>query len=154
MLLFWVDRTLLTCLSNAVEEEKLSEDIDQMFELTRIIVLVLAGLVPNLTEDKSRGVYSSLFLQLLFTDISEKCATSSTTRQYPSSRFPFRLLSPRLLSILRLSRQIFTPVSCIFSPLSSRHHHVKPQSSHKHSQSSNDSLQASRPILNQERALS
>jgi hypothetical protein len=41
--------------SNAVEEEKLSEDIDQLFELTRIIVLVLAGLVPNLTEDKTRG---------------------------------------------------------------------------------------------------
>jgi HEAT repeat-containing protein 5 len=37
-----------------VEEEKLSEDIDQLFELTRIIVLVLAGLVPNLTEDRSR----------------------------------------------------------------------------------------------------
>jgi hypothetical protein len=40
------------------EEEKLSDDIDQMFELTRIIVLVLAGLVPNLTEDKSRGMFS------------------------------------------------------------------------------------------------
>jgi hypothetical protein len=38
-------------------EEGLSEDIDQMFELTRIIVLVLAGLVPNLTEDKSRGMF-------------------------------------------------------------------------------------------------
>lgn len=47
----WAD-----CCSNAVEEEKLSDDIDQMFELTRIIVLVLAGLVPNLTEDKSRGM--------------------------------------------------------------------------------------------------
>ena len=37
-----------------VEDDKLSEDIDQLFELTRIIVLVLAGLVPNLTEDKGR----------------------------------------------------------------------------------------------------
>jgi hypothetical protein len=46
---------VLTVSSNAVEEEKLSEDIDQMFELTRIIVLVLAGLIPNLTEDKARG---------------------------------------------------------------------------------------------------
>ncbi|OCL07186.1 HEAT repeat protein-like protein [Glonium stellatum] len=35
-----------------VGEEKLSEDIDQLFELTKIIVLVLAGLVPNLTENK------------------------------------------------------------------------------------------------------
>ena len=38
------------------EGEGLSEDIDQMFELTRIIVLVLAGLVPNLTEDRNRGL--------------------------------------------------------------------------------------------------
>ena len=36
-------------------EEKLSEDIDQLFELTKIIVLVLAGLVPNLTENKLQG---------------------------------------------------------------------------------------------------
>jgi hypothetical protein len=39
---------------NADEEDRLSEDIDQLFELTRIIVLVLVGLIPNLTEDKSR----------------------------------------------------------------------------------------------------
>jgi HEAT repeat-containing protein 5 len=38
------------------EEEKLSDDIDQLFELTRIIILVIAGLVPNLTEDKTRGM--------------------------------------------------------------------------------------------------
>jgi hypothetical protein len=44
------------------EEEKLSDDIDQMFELTRIIVLVLAGLVPNLTEDKSRGTCMLLLI--------------------------------------------------------------------------------------------
>ncbi|CAM1505615.1 Fc.00g112520.m01.CDS01 [Cosmosporella sp. VM-42] len=32
------------------EEADLSEDIDQLFELTRIIVLVLTGLLPNLSE--------------------------------------------------------------------------------------------------------
>lgn len=32
------------------EEGDLSEDIDQLFELTRIIVLVLSGLLPNLSE--------------------------------------------------------------------------------------------------------
>ncbi|CZR59044.1 related to rat omega-conotoxin-sensitive calcium channel alpha-1 subunit rbB-I [Phialocephala subalpina] len=32
------------------EDGDLSEDIEQLFELTRIIVLVLAGLLPNLTE--------------------------------------------------------------------------------------------------------
>ena len=31
-------------------EEHLSEDIEQLFELTRIMVLVLAGLLPNLSE--------------------------------------------------------------------------------------------------------
>ncbi|KAF2398248.1 ARM repeat-containing protein [Trichodelitschia bisporula] len=41
-------------IGHAPEEEKLSEDIDQLFELTRIIVLVIGGLVPNLAEDKSR----------------------------------------------------------------------------------------------------
>ncbi|GAO13879.1 uncharacterized protein UV8b_03888 [Ustilaginoidea virens] len=34
----------------ADDEGDLSEDIDQLFELTRIIVLVLSGLVPNLSE--------------------------------------------------------------------------------------------------------
>ncbi|RKF71993.1 Pof6 interactor protein 1 [Golovinomyces cichoracearum] len=39
------------------EEEDLSEDIEQLFELTRIIVLVLAGLLPNLTETKKPAKY-------------------------------------------------------------------------------------------------
>ncbi|KAF2491330.1 ARM repeat-containing protein [Lophium mytilinum] len=38
-----------------VGEEKLSEDIDQLFELTKIMVLVLEGLVPNLAEKKSQA---------------------------------------------------------------------------------------------------
>ncbi|PHH89934.1 hypothetical protein CDD83_4910 [Cordyceps sp. RAO-2017] len=36
----------------ASEEGDLSEDIDQLFELTRIIVLVLSGLLPSLSEGK------------------------------------------------------------------------------------------------------
>lgn len=35
---------------HSAEESDLSEDIDQLFELTRIIVLVLTGLLPNLSE--------------------------------------------------------------------------------------------------------
>ncbi|KAG9239350.1 armadillo-type protein [Amylocarpus encephaloides] len=35
----------------------LSEDIEQLFELTRIIVLVLAGLLPNLTEARQPSRY-------------------------------------------------------------------------------------------------
>ncbi|KAF2119193.1 HEAT repeat protein-like protein [Lophiotrema nucula] len=34
-------------------EENLSEDIDQLFELTKIMVLVLTGLVPNLDDTKT-----------------------------------------------------------------------------------------------------
>jgi hypothetical protein len=37
-------------------EENLSEDIDQLFELTKIIVLVLSGLVPGLEESNSKGM--------------------------------------------------------------------------------------------------
>lgn len=33
--------------------ERLTEDIDQLFELTRLIVLVLAGLLPNLVDAKT-----------------------------------------------------------------------------------------------------
>jgi hypothetical protein len=56
---------ILTVFSKPVEDERLSEDIDQLFELTRIIVLVLAGLVPKLTDDKSRGMRKYLsFLDL------------------------------------------------------------------------------------------
>lgn len=35
------------------ENDELSADIEQLFELTRIIVLVLSGLLPNLTEGSS-----------------------------------------------------------------------------------------------------
>lgn len=41
--------------SNAQEAEGgLTEDIDQLFELTRLIVLVLAGLMPNLVDKESK----------------------------------------------------------------------------------------------------
>ena len=35
--------------------ENLTEHIDQLFELTRIIVLVLAGTLPNLIDAKTPG---------------------------------------------------------------------------------------------------
>ncbi|KAI9772863.1 MAG: hypothetical protein M1840_008745 [Geoglossum simile] len=40
---------------NAAGGENFSEDIDQLFELTRIIVLVLAGLLPNLTRANAKA---------------------------------------------------------------------------------------------------
>ncbi|KAI0527879.1 armadillo-type protein [Xylaria bambusicola] len=39
------------------EDGDLSEDIEQLFELTRIIVLVLSGLLPNLTEANQQVRY-------------------------------------------------------------------------------------------------
>ncbi|CRK37837.1 hypothetical protein BN1723_018656, partial [Verticillium longisporum] len=36
---------------NAADDGNLSDDIEQLFELTRIIVLVLSGLLPNLTGE-------------------------------------------------------------------------------------------------------
>jgi hypothetical protein len=53
------DQSLTSCRTSG--EENLSEDIDQLFELTKIIVLVLSGLVPGLEESNSKG---KLLLQL------------------------------------------------------------------------------------------
>lgn len=39
------------------QAENLTEDIDQLFELTRLIVLVLAGLLPNLVDSKMLGIF-------------------------------------------------------------------------------------------------
>ena len=39
-------------------DEHLSDDIEQLFELTRIMVLVLTGLVPSLDDGKSGGKLS------------------------------------------------------------------------------------------------
>lgn len=41
--------------SQTIQGESLTEDIDQLFELTRIIVLVLAGILPNLVDAKIAG---------------------------------------------------------------------------------------------------
>lgn len=43
----------------AAQGENLTEDVDQLFELTRIIVLVLAGILPNLIDTKTPGTYST-----------------------------------------------------------------------------------------------
>jgi HEAT repeat-containing protein 5 len=53
-----VEITRNLCLSHPsadedASDEHLSEDIEQLFELTRIIVLVLAGVLPNLSEKPS-----------------------------------------------------------------------------------------------------
>lgn len=43
------------------DDENLSDDIEQLFELTRIMVLVLTGLVPSLDESKSAGTLYLLY---------------------------------------------------------------------------------------------
>ena len=49
-------------------EEKLSEDIDQLFELTKIMVLVLSGLVPGLEDNNTTGNPQLFFLSGIVTD--------------------------------------------------------------------------------------
>lgn len=45
-------------------EETLSDDIEQLFELTRIIVLVLAGLVPGIGDNNTQGTSDILLWNL------------------------------------------------------------------------------------------
>jgi hypothetical protein len=49
-------RRLLTIDSATSGDEHLSEDIDQLFELTKIMVLVLSGLVPGLEDSNTKGM--------------------------------------------------------------------------------------------------
>jgi hypothetical protein len=51
----WLLNNLLITDSATPGDEHLSEDIEQLFELTKIMVLVLTGLVPNLDESKKGG---------------------------------------------------------------------------------------------------
>jgi hypothetical protein len=48
----------LAAKDEADRNDKLSDDIDQLFELTRIIILVLAGLVPTLKEPLAPSIHS------------------------------------------------------------------------------------------------
>ncbi|KAF2097074.1 HEAT repeat protein-like protein [Rhizodiscina lignyota] len=66
-----------------VEEENLSEDIEQLFELTRIIVLVLAGLVPNLSESKTNA-HTELNDEATHLLLSALSALVSTASVFPS----------------------------------------------------------------------
>lgn len=47
----------LTINSGSTTDENLSEDIDQLFELTKIMVLVLSGLVPGLENSNTKGTF-------------------------------------------------------------------------------------------------
>lgn len=52
--------TMLNYRSSASSgEEGLSDQVDQVFELTRVIVLVLTGLLPKLADAKSLGMLLS-----------------------------------------------------------------------------------------------
>lgn len=45
--------------SRSGEGDSLSEDIEQLFELTRIVVMVLTTHLPTLAEPSAKGVYSN-----------------------------------------------------------------------------------------------
>lgn len=61
---------ILTSSRTSPADEHLSEDIDQLFELTKIMVLVLSGLVPGLEDSNSKGSSSPFFLRNLVLMIS------------------------------------------------------------------------------------
>lgn len=46
-------------LFSASAGEGLSDDVEQLFELTRIMVMVLTGLLPNLADARSQGRYDA-----------------------------------------------------------------------------------------------
>lgn len=46
--------------STSSADENLSDDIDQLFELTKIMVLVLSGLVPGLEDSNTKGIFAIL----------------------------------------------------------------------------------------------
>ena len=56
-----IARNLCICHPSAKKqddsEERLSDDIEQLFELTRIMILVLAGVLPNLSEQNPSARY-------------------------------------------------------------------------------------------------
>jgi hypothetical protein len=47
-------------------DERLSDDIDQLFELTRIMVLVLTGLIPSLNDGKSGGKVTNIDIRVIY----------------------------------------------------------------------------------------
>lgn len=58
----YVSRPMRLTTTNIVRssssDENLSEDIDQLFELTKIMVLVLSGLVPGIEDSNTKGMSS------------------------------------------------------------------------------------------------
>jgi len=50
---------------SGAQGENLTEDIDQLFELTRLMVLVLARLLPNVVDKKTMGMSANRLFSLL-----------------------------------------------------------------------------------------
>jgi uncharacterized protein with ACT and thioredoxin-like domain len=69
---------MLTCPSPG--EENISEDIEQLFELTRIMVLVLTGLVPSIDDGKSGGTCTPMQFQIHHANIFVQSATNLTRK--------------------------------------------------------------------------
>lgn len=61
--------------SSGSEEDSISDDIEQLFELTRIIVMVLTGLLPTLAEPNSKGLSSSFGLSTALKLTVMACST-------------------------------------------------------------------------------
>ncbi|PBP24851.1 HEAT repeat protein [Diplocarpon rosae] len=89
------------------EEGDLSEDIEQLFELTRIIVLVLAGLLPNLIEAKQAPRH-----QLLTDEAVNLVRTSLNALVDASEVFPSIIKTDLHACIIHIFATILGTASC------------------------------------------
>ncbi|TKA78055.1 hypothetical protein B0A49_07780, partial [Cryomyces minteri] len=97
-----------------VDEEHLSEDIDQLFELTRIIVLVLAGLVPNLTGNNSQGTTPNSFTMSLVANV----ALPQLVMNYAAEVFPYVIKTDLHACIIHIFATILSSGVCQASVVS------------------------------------
>ena len=92
--------------SEDTEDGDLSEDIEQLFELTRIIVLVLAGLLPNLTETSRPAKYQ------LTDDAVVLVRTSLNALVDAAEVFPSIIKTDLHACILHIFTTVFSTSSC------------------------------------------
>ncbi|KAI5803154.1 armadillo-type protein [Geopyxis carbonaria] len=88
------------------EGDRLTEDIDQLFELTRLIVLVLAGMLPNLVDSKT------MVRQQLSEEAVDLIRTSLDALVDAAEVFPAVIRMDLYASILHIFTTIFGTGVC------------------------------------------
>lgn len=98
------------------EEGDLSEDIEQLFELTRIIVLVLSGLLPGLGPDSSSGAGSAMTQQVRHPQMTEEAVlvvrTSLSALVDAAEVFPTIIRTDLHACIIHIFATVLATPSC------------------------------------------